>query len=267
MVKSVPYGLAVAVVASTLALVGTGAALTSAEGSSRFSPVHQSAAIVVALFTVFLGIRIRRTSSVLAGALIGLILLLAVPVGESASFRILHASVAQALFACTWAAAVLTSAARAQAPSIVEDGGFPSLKSLSTLAAGVTAMQVVFGAAFRHGAMSIVPHVVGAIVTTVILLVLATFTITQFPKHAALAKSAWAVIAVVTFQVALGVIAFLGRLNQPEGAVPSDSLVASTVAHVVVGALTLASTVALALQVRYHVRPRAAVGSGLPVAS
>jgi hypothetical protein len=68
-------------------------------------------------------------------------------------------------------------------------------------------------------------------------------------------------------QIALGVVAFVGRLSLPEGGVPSGWLLASTVAHVVVGALTLASTVALALQVRYHVRPRAAVESGLPVAS
>ena len=83
--------------------------------------------------------------------------------------------------------------------------------------------------------MSVVPHVVGAIVTTVVVLVLATFTITQFPNHPVLVGSAWHLIGVVTLQVGLGVVAFFSRLNHSEGVVPSSGLVASTVAHVVVG--------------------------------
>jgi hypothetical protein len=194
-------------------------------------------------------------------------LLLAVPVRDLASFRIVHACLAQALFVFSWAAMLVTSPRWLKGPSIVQDGGFPSLRSLSVFTAGVTAVQVILGAAFRHGSMSVVPHVVGAIVTTVIVLVLATFTITQFPKHRVLVGSSWHLIGMVTIQIGLGVVAFVGRLNHPEGIVPSDGLVASTVAHVVGGALTLASTVALAIQVRYHVRPRAAFESGLPVAS
>jgi hypothetical protein len=232
-----------------------------------FRVSHLVVAILVGLLTVSLAFGIRRKHPLLAVALIGFVLLLAVPVGELTSFRVLHACLAQALFASTMTAAVLTSSGWMKGPSIVQDGGFPSLRSLSVVGASMTALQVVLGAGFRHGAISIVLHVVGAILTTVILLVLATFTITQFPKHSALVRSAWSVIAVVTVQIALGVIAYVGRLNQVEGAVASNSLVASTVTHVVVGALTLASTVALALQVHYHVRPGAAVESSLSVAS
>jgi hypothetical protein len=174
---------------------------------------------------------------------------------------------AQGFFALTWVAVLRTSPKWLEGPSIVQDGGVPSLRSLSMFVAVVIIFQVAMGAGFRHGALSVVPHVVGAIVTTVVVLVLATFTITQFPKHRALVGSAWHLIGMITVQIVLGVLAFVSRLNHPEGVVPSSGLVASTVAHVVFGALTLASTIALALQVRYHVRPRAAFESGLPVAS
>jgi heme A synthase len=119
-------------------------------------------------------------------------------------------------------------------------------------------MQVAFGAAFRNDLVGLVPHVVGAIFVTMVLLVLASFVLTQFPKHSALKQAAWAVIAVVPVQIGLGILAYVGRVSQPEKASLSSAPSASMVAHVVVGAMTLAATVALALQVFYHVRPRAA---------
>jgi heme A synthase len=194
-------------------------------------------------------------------------LALGVPAEELASFRFIHACLAQGFFAVTWAALVMTSPKWEQGPSIVQDSGVPSLRSLASFGAIVTGIQVILGAAFRHGLTSVVPHIVGAIGTTVVLLVVGTFTITQFPKHRPLVGSAWHLIGMVSVQIGLGVLAFVGRLNHPEGAVPTSGLIASTVAHVVFGALTLAASIALALQVRYHVRPRAAFESGLPVAS
>jgi hypothetical protein len=267
MVKLAPYGLAVAVVASNLVLVGLGAAVTSSPATASFRIAHQVGAVVVSCLTLALAVWLFRAKPWLSGTIIGFVSLLAVPVGELASFRIWHACLAQGLFVSTWSAMVILSPRWSEGPSIVQDGGFPSLRSLSLVAAVVTALQVVLGAAFRHGAMGVIPHIVGAMVTTVIILILSTFTITQFPKHRALVGAAWHLIGVVTLQIGLGVIAFVGRLNQPEGVVPSGGLVASTVAHVVMGALVFAGAMALALQIQYHVRPRAAVESGLSVAS
>lgn len=268
MVKSAPYGIAIAVVASTLILVGLGAAVTSNRELASFRRALPFVAIAVSLLTALLSFRLWRTQRWLAAGLIGFVLLLALPMGELASFRIIHACLAQALFVASWAAMLQTSPRWVQGPSIVQDGGVPSLRSLSIFGVGVTAVQVSLGAGFRHGALSIVPHVMGAIVTTVVVLVLGTFAITQFPKHRALVSSASHAIGAITLQIGLGVVAYVGRLNHTDGVVPSGSFVASTVAHVVMGALTLASTVALALQIRYHVRrPRAAFESGLPVAS
>jgi hypothetical protein len=57
---------------------------------------------------------------------------------------------------------------------------------------------------------------------------------------------------VVTFiQVLLGVGAYYVRLDAAQNPV---AMVIVTVAHVAIGALTLASSVALAIQIRRHVR-------------
>ena len=267
MVKLAPFGLAVAVVSSTLVLVGLGAAVTSNRELASVRAVLPFFAVLVSILTLGLGATLWRSYRGLGIALVASVLLLGVPMGESSGLRAAHAVLAQCFFGLSWAAMLVTSRRWQEGPWIVQDGGVPSLRSLSVFVAGVTLVQVMLGAGFRHGAMSVVPHVVGAIVTTVLVLVLATFTITQFPKHRVLVGSAWHLIGTVTLQIGLGVVAFVGRLNHPEGVDPSSGLMASTVAHVVVGALTLASTFALALQVRYHVRPRAAFESGLPVAS
>ena len=158
--------------------------------------------------------------------------------------------------------ALFTSPAWRQGPQYVEDSGFPSLRSLTIFASLTTLTQVALGAGFRHRAFGILPHILGAIVVTIVLLTVATFVLTQFPKHRALSKAAWAVIGVTGIQIALGVVAYVSRLNHWESA-PTSILIASTVTHVAFGALTLASVVALTLEVFYHVRPRAEVASGL----
>ena len=154
--------------------------------------------------------------------------------------------------------AAVTSRAWTNGPDLVADGGFPSLRSLSAFAVAATTMQVAFGAAFRNNVVGLVPHVVGAIFVTMVLLVLASFVLTQFPQHSALKRAAWAVIAAVPVQIGLGILAYVGRATESEKEILSSAQSASMVAHVVVGAMTLAATATLALQVFYHVRPRAA---------
>jgi hypothetical protein len=197
MVKLAPYGLAVAVVASTLVLVGLGAAVTSNRELASFRAVIPFAAIAVSVLTIALGVGLWRTHRWLGIGLIGFVLLLGIPVGGSNWVRFAHAFLAQVLFASGYAAMVMSSRRWVEGPSIVYDGGVPSLRSLSTFVAAVTGLQVFLGAAFRHDVLSVVPHVVGAIVTTVVVLVLATFTITQFPAHRPLVGSAWHLIGVV----------------------------------------------------------------------
>ena len=102
----------------------------------------------------------------------------------------------------------------------VEDSGWPSLRSLAVSASVLTLAQVALGAGFRHRAFGIMPHIIGAIIVAMFLLIVATFVIVQFPKHAALSKGAWALIASPPLQIGLGVLAYIVRLNHWESAQP-----------------------------------------------
>lgn len=161
---------------------------------------------------------------------------------------------------------MFTSPGWRRGPQIVEDSGFPSLRSLAVAGSALTLGQVALGAAFRHHAFGIIPHVVGAILVAVVLLTVATFVLVQFPEHTSLTRPAWVLIGITAIQIILGIVAYVVRLNHWEMA-PTGILVASTVTHVAFGALTLAASVALTLQVFYHVRPRAQFESGLPAVS
>jgi cytochrome c oxidase assembly protein subunit 15 len=196
------------------------------------------------------------------GVLGGLTVLYMLPKPISIS----HACLAQLFFSTTVAMALFTSSGWRKGPQIVEDAGFPSLRSLALSASFLTLVQIALGAGFRHRAFGILPHVIGAIVVSVALLTVATFVLVQFPKHVALSRAAAALLGITSLQIVLGVVAYVVRLNHWESA-PTGVLVASTVTHVAFGALTLASSVALTLEVFYHVKRRAPFESGLQAVS
>jgi hypothetical protein len=78
------------------------------------------------------------------------------------------------------------------------------------------------------------------------------FVLHQFPKHAALHPAALALLTILFIQLPLGILAFWARL---EAAAHPLMMVLSTVAHVAVGAITLALSIVLAIQIRRNVRP------------
>jgi hypothetical protein len=93
------------------------------------------------------------------------------------------------------------------------------------------------------------------VVTTV-----AVITITQHSEHRGLKGAAKGLMHITFLQLVLGVAAYLTRINTSEGAGPSAALVVSTVIHVAVGALVMAASVVLAIQVFRNVR-RPATGA------
>jgi heme a synthase len=297
MVNVALHRFALLLAVSTLFLVIAGASVTSNQaglsvpdwplsygqvmpemkGGVFYEHGHRMIASTVGFLTVILAVWLWRAEKrawlrrlgliavvavILQGVLGGMTVLFLLPKAVSIS----HACLAQLFFSTTVAIALFTSPGWQKGPMIVEDSGWPSLRSLTVTASVLTLAQVALGAGFRHRAFGIMPHIVGAIVVAMFLLVVATFVIVQFPKHAALIKSAWALIGITAIQIALGVVAYIVRLNHWESA-PTAVLVASTVTHVAFGALTLASTIALTLEVFYHVRPRAMMESGLPAVS
>lgn len=165
----------------------------------------------------------------------------------------LHACLAALLFVAFASIALGTSRAWNRDPELVQDYGWPSLRSLSAAAAVLVAVQIGFGAAFRHNVVSVMPHLLGALVVALFVMIVGAFVTNQFPKHASLRPMAIALMVITGTQVFLGMAAFL--MGMMETAASTAFLVIG-VAHVSTGSLTFAASVMLAIEVRRNVRPR-----------
>jgi cytochrome c oxidase assembly protein subunit 15 len=166
-----------------------------------------------------------------------------------------HACLAQLFFSVTVAIAVFTSKRWQEGPEVVEDYGWPSLRSLAIVTPVLVLLQIGLGAGFRHRAFGLMPHVIGAMIVPLAILLTAVFVLNQFPKHRALRPAAVALLAITLFQVFLGIAAYIARINAAEFPL---AMVLTTVAHVATGGLTLAASVVLGIQIRRNVRARTA---------
>jgi heme a synthase len=278
------YAIALAV--CTLFLVVAGASVTSKQaglsvpdwplsygqvmpemtGGVFFEHGHRMVATFVGLLTIGLAIWLARAEKrawmrklgwialgavILQGLLGGLTVLLLLPPAVSVS----HACLAQLFFSATVAIAIFTSRSWQRGAEMVEDYGKPSLRSLAVVIPALVLAQIALGAAFRHGAMTVLPHILGAMVIASAILIVCAFVLHQFPEHRALRPTAITLMVVTLVQVMLGIGAYYARLDASRNPV---AMVIVTVAHVATGALTLASSVALAIQIRRNVREHAA---------
>ena len=99
--------------------------------------------------------------------------------------------------------------------------------------------------------MSIVYHILNAIVVTAVVAISSIKGMILGREHANIRKPALWMHGLLWVQIALGIAAYFTRVKWgAEAPQPLPSMVASTVAHVAVGALLLASTFALAVEVR-----------------
>jgi heme A synthase len=115
-------------------------------------------------------------------------------------------------------------------------------------------LQLFFGAMFRHHGMGWLPHVLNAPLVALILTWTAIRALSQYSKIEAIRRPAIAILFLVIVQLCLGFLAFLTRVEWgKDAAQPEMPMVVSTVAHVAVGALLLASTVIFAIQVWRYV--------------
>lgn len=187
---------------------------------------------------------------ILQGLLGGLTVLMLLPPPVSIS----HACLAQLFFSTTVALTLFTSRRWLNGPVVVEDHGWPSLRSLAIAVPALVLMQVGLGAAFRHRALGLIPHVIGAMVVSAAIMLICAFVLHQFPEHPALRRSAVVLISVTGVQIFLGIFAYLTRAQAVESPL---AMVIATVAHVAMGALTLASSIALSILILRNVRVRA----------
>ena len=166
-----------------------------------------------------------------------------------------HATVAQTFFCIAVAIALFTGRRWVEEqPRIEFDQRSPSLFTLTLLSIFVLYVQLILGAMFRHHGISWWPHVVNAGMVAFVLAWTAIRALSVYSKIEAVRRPAILMLSLMIAQLCLGFTAFLTRVAWGRNAVqPELPMVVSTVAHVAVGALLLATTVILAIQVWRHV--------------
>jgi heme A synthase len=166
-----------------------------------------------------------------------------------------HAAIAQTFFCIAVVIAVFTGQQWVEEqPRVAPDTRRPSLITLTWLSIFVLYVQLILGAMFRHKGMSWGPHVFNAALVAFVLAWTAIRAISHYSEVDAVRRPAVTMLGLLIAQLCLGFAAFLTRVAWGRDAVqPELPMVVSTVAHVAVGALLLASAVVLAVQVWRHV--------------
>lgn len=235
------------------------------EGNIFYEHGHRMVATTVGLLTIGMAIWLMRAERrrwlrnlgwlalaavVTQGVLGGMTVIFMLPKPVSIG----HACLAQLFFSTTVAIALFTSETWSRGPRMVDDAGAPPLHWLALAACLCVFMQLALGASARHKALGILPHVAGALLATGMVLWVSVRVLIRQAGHDALRRSALVLLFTTFLQIFLGIAAYMSRLATAEAPQPMPIMVGFTVAHVAVGALTLASSVVLAIQVFRNVR-------------
>ena len=225
---------------------------------------HRMAATIASLLALALVLWLvftdRRPQARRLGWVTLVIVLLQDSVGHASVFAVIphaagiaHAMMAPMFLAASIAIAVVTSPGWFRGPDYVRDYGWPTMRSLAILTPILVLLQILLGAAFRQKAISLLPHILGAMFLALVILLESIFVMQQFPKHRALAPAAKTLLGVAFAQVFLGMTALIMKSMAND----TDLAVIITVtSHVAGGAITLATTVVLSILIRRNVQPK-----------
>ena len=157
---------------------------------------------------------------------------------------IAHAGLAQIFFCLLLSLALFTSPAWERKP----EESIPSgLQSLAATATAALFLQLLLGAALRHKALGVMPHVIGAVVAACLVGLVCYQAVTGLPERDALRKTARWVGGILALQLALGVFSYFARLTAAAAFFSQTTVVIVTTAHVATGALLLGSNLILTL--------------------
>jgi len=262
-----PYAAVLAV--GALVVTVTGAAVTSSVtdssplGSASYANAHQTVAWIAGVLAVIVALIITATRGDAAARRIAFataavfalqaVLGMASLRGASVGARIAHACIAPVFLSLAVLLAVMGGKAWSRASPKVQDYGWPSLRSMAVMTPVFVILQIALGAAFRHQVMGVLPHIVGAMLVALFIMIAGAFVMHQCAAHGTLRSTALVLMVITGVQVFLGMSAFIMRMIT-EGTTPL--LVTATVAHVVTGGLTLAASVVLMVQIRRNVTPK-----------
>jgi cytochrome c oxidase assembly protein subunit 15 len=238
-------------------------------GGVKFEHGHRMVAELIGFLTIILAAwtwRAERRSwmrklglialgTVIAqGVLGGITVLYYLPPAVSTA----HATLGQTFFCLVVLMAMVTGREWMETPPVVVvERHRPRLRTLAALAAASVYLQLILGAAFRHSGIKLLPHLVSAVAVTVLVLWTTTRILAEHSAVPQLRRRARALLILLLVQLGLGFGAYLTRVEWgSQAAQPMLSMVVVTVAHVAVGALVLATSVVLAVQVYRHTAPQ-----------
>lgn len=266
--------------AAALILIASGAFVTSAREASAAPDVSAAPTLAGAGVHLVLGIGVSVLALILAAwlwladrrawprilgtiavVLAGTDAWLAIGSPLSPGQAAQHAGFASLFFGCLVGVVFLTSPDWNLSPEPVDDRGMHFLRPLAISAPPLVLMQIVLGALYRHKVTSVMWHMAGAMIVSLVALIACMVVIQQYPAHRPLKGSAVHLMSIVLLQVALGVTAFTMQLLETENTI---ALAVMTASHVVVGNLTLAAGLLFAVQVQRNVRLAAAAKAATP---
>ncbi|MGB6432325.1 MAG: COX15/CtaA family protein [Candidatus Acidiferrales bacterium] len=168
-----------------------------------------------------------------------------------------HATLAQ-IFFCTLVSLVVFTGSwwQSDLPAI-ESVDAARIESLAHWTVAAVFLQLILGAAFRHRAFGLVPHLIGAVVVLLLIFRLAGTLKREFPNSRVLRGCARALHILIGVQLLLGGASWWALGYAASFPQPVLITVVLTVAHVVTGALVLAATVVTTLICHRLLRPLA----------
>lgn len=239
--------------------------MESVSPGARYEVAHRVAAAVVGLLTLGLAAALlalerrawlRRLGLAAVAAVVGQALLggLGVRWLLPQAVSVAHAVLASLFFALTVAIAVFTSKGWIEHPRTVASEGRIPLRALSLVAAAAVLAQIGMGAAMRHNALGLAPHIAAGAAAAVLGLWAVWLVLSRHVGHAGLRRSALALLSLGASQAVLGMGTYLGGAVLAEAPqAPPRLVLAFSVSHVAAGAGTLAAAVALAIYARRRV--------------
>ena len=269
---------------STLCLIIAGALVTSNEaglsvpdwplsygqlmppmiGGVFYEHGHRMIASFVGLLTIVLAVWLWKAEArgwvkklglaalaavVAQGVLGGLTVIFLLPVAISVS----HACLAQLFFCMIVSLAWFTSRGwrrqREDPGPRLPDRGAPSLRQLCLTANVAVFLQLMMGAALRHKGLGIIPHLIGAVVVAAFVVWIMTRVAAQYAGRPEILNWALMLNGMVMLQLVLGAGTYWIREITEAAVQPLLPMVLLTVAHVAVGAMILAVSVLLSIQV------------------
>jgi heme A synthase len=155
----------------------------------------------------------------------------------------LHAFLAPLLLALVVAIAVGTSKSWQHPPVCLPDKGWPPLRGVARNTLILVVIQVALGALFRYDFIGVMTHIIGALIAAVFILVLVV-CVTMMQEHPTLRPAAITLGVVIFVQIFLG----LTVISMGTAKTNKTAALVFAVTHVVLGAITLATTLVVTLE-------------------